>query len=140
MKALLKTAVAVLTLILLISCAVSLPVSSAGKLSYEFKGDEKNKAGFAEGKITLSGVPSGKYKLYWADDEKALDGFYEIAELKANGSFSFKDHNAIPADATKIIACENGGKLVKTAAAVYNIPKNKQLKYKSKDKNYSFMN
>ncbi len=114
-------------------------VYSAGKLSYEFKGDEKNKAGYAEGKITLSGVPDGKYKLYWADDKKALDGFYEIAEIKSGGSFSFNDHNAIPAGATKLIAVSGKDLTVENAAAVYDIPEGKCLKYKSRDADYTFM-
>lgn len=115
-------------------------VSSAGKISYDFKGDEKDKAGYAEGKITLSGVPGGKYKLYWADDKKALDGFYEITGLKSGESFTFSDHNAIPADATKVIAVSGSDLSVKNAAAVYDIPENKRLKYKSPDANYTFMN
>lgn len=126
------------TVILSIICIT--PVFSAGKLSYVFTGDEKDKAGFAEGKITLSGVSGGSYKLYWADDKSALDGYYEIAELKSGESFSFKDHNAIPADAVKVIAVSGSDKSVKNAAAVYDIPENKRLKYKSSDANYTFMN
>lgn len=126
------------TFILSILCIT--PAFSAGKLSYVFTGDEKDKAGFAEGKITLSGVSGGSYKLYWADDKSALDGYYEIAELKSGESFSFKDHNAIPADAVKVIAVSGSDKSVKNAAAVYDIPENKRLKYKSSDANYTFMN
>lgn len=140
MKNLLKSLSVFLSALIVISCAASAPVLGAGKLSYTFSGDEKDKAGFAEGKITLSAVPDGKYKLYWADNKKALDGYYEIAELKNGGSFSFKDHNAIPADATKLIACQGKDTSVKNAAAVYDIPKSKQLKYKSGDANYTFMN
>lgn len=129
----------VMTALLSVFCLT--PVFSVGKLTYEFKGDERDKAGFAEGKITLSSVSDGRYKLYWADDKKALDGFYEIASLNVKGSasFNFKDHNAIPANATKLIACAGENTSVSSAAAVYDIPKSKQLKYKSADANYSFM-
>lgn len=140
MKTLFKSFFVLLICSLILSSVIITPASSAGKISYIFKGDEKDKAGFAEGKITLSGVPEGKYKLYWADDKKALVGFYEIAELKAGQSFTFKDHNAIPTNAKKIIACLNKDTSVKNAEAVYDIPENKQLKYKSDDLNYSFMN
>jgi DNA repair exonuclease SbcCD nuclease subunit len=135
-----RFSVLVLSTAVLISSICVTPVFASGKLNYEFKGDEKDKPGYAEGKITLSSVPSGKYSLYWADDTKALDGFYEIAEIKSGTSFSFKEHNAIPADATKLIACSGKDTTVKNAAAVYDIPKNKQLKYKSEDANYTFMN
>ncbi len=140
MKFLKKFSVSVLATAVFLSSVCVTPVFAAGKLNYEFKGDEKDKPGYAEGKITLSSVSSGKYNLYWADDTKALDGFYKIAEIKSGESFSFKDHNAVPADATKLIACSGNDTSVKNAAAVYDIPKNKQLKYKSKDANYTFMN
>lgn len=140
MKSFLKSLSAILICSFALSYAVIAPASAAGKISYKFTGDEKNSPGFAEGKITLSGLPGGKYKLYWADDNKALDGFYEIAELKPGESFGFKDHNAIPANASKIIACSKSDTSVKNADAVYEIPKNKRLKYKSSDLNYSFMN
>ncbi|MCH5303241.1 MAG: hypothetical protein J1E41_00125 [Ruminococcus sp.] len=142
MKILKKFTTSVLIISLLLSCLCLTPAFSAGKLSYEFKGDEKDRAGFAEGEITLSSVPSGEYNLYWANDKNALDGFYEIATLKVpdDASFSFKDHNAIPADATKLIACSGNNTSVNSADAVFDIPKNKQLKYKSKDANYTFMN
>lgn len=140
MKTLSKSLAVILSALILISTLAVINVSAAGKLSYTFTGDEKDKAGYAEGKITLSSVPGGKYKLYWADDKEALDGFYEIAELKSGESFSFKDHNAIPAGAVKLIACSGKDTSVKNAAAVYDIPKNKQLKYKATDANYTFMN
>lgn len=140
MKALKKYTALFTAVTVIMSCLCLTPAFSAGKLSYSFTGDEKDTAGYAEGKITLSGVPGGSYKLYWADDNGALDGFYEIAEVKSGGSFSFKDHNAIPADATKLIAVSGSDKSVNNAAAVYDIPKSKQLKYKSSDANYTFMN
>ena len=140
MKSFYKTLSVFLSVIVILSSVFVVSVSASGKLAYEFSGDEKDKAGYAEGKITLSSVPNETYSLYWADDEKALDGFYKIADIKPNSSFSFKDHNAIPADATKLIACSGKDTSVKNAAAVYDIPKSKQLKYKSKGANYTFMN
>ncbi len=140
MKKFYKKIVLVIAAAVMFSCLSITAVSAKGKLSYEFKGDEKNKAGYAEGKLTLSGVPDGKYKLYWADEKTALKGFYEIAEVKSGGSFSFGDHSAIPADAEKVIAVTGSDLSVKNAAAVYDIPDNKRLKYKSSDANYTFMN
>lgn len=140
MKRLFKTISVFLSILITLSGVTLIPVFSAGKLSYTFTGDEKNKAGYAEGKITLSSVPDGEYTLYWADSEKALDGFYPIAKIKNGGTFSFKDHNAIPAGASKLIACAGKDTSVKNAAAIYDIPAAKRLKYKSSDANYTFMN
>lgn len=117
--------------------------ATGGKISYVFSGDEKDKCGYAEGKVTLQGVADGEYSLYWADDSKALEGYYEISKLKVKGgkaSFSFGDHTAIPVDAEKIIATTGDGKKVSDAVAVYDIPDYKKPAYKSEDANYTFMN
>lgn len=57
----------------------------SGKINYVFSGDEKDKCGYAEGKVTLQGVADGEYYLYWADNTQALDGYYEIAKVKVKG-------------------------------------------------------
>ncbi|MCH5299341.1 MAG: metallophosphoesterase [Ruminococcus sp.] len=127
----------------LMSGVAVVPAAAASAIEYSFVGDEAQKAGYAEGKITLN-MPDGTYYLYWADDKKALDGYYEIAEVEVKsgkGEFSFSDHNAIPVGATKLIAVKNKNTTdVKSAEAVYDIPKSKILKYTADDANYTFMN
>ena len=121
--------------------AVSASAGSASSISYSFSGNNKTDAGYAEGTITLTGGSSGTYKLYWADDEKALDGYYSIDTMKlgAGESRSVKMgyHTAIPARATKIIATK-GDKTVAAAEAVYSVPEEKQLKAQSGDLMYTF--
>lgn len=118
--------------------------SVEAKLVYKFIGNDADKAGYAEGIITLM-APAGTYYLYWSDDERALDGYYEIAKLevgidKLEATFKFGYHTAIPANATRVIAapdkCE--GLNVCDAIAVFDIPEEKQLGYKSDDAIYTF--
>lgn len=101
-------------------------------LHYEFSGNDAKTAGYAEGKVTFTSQSAGTYYLYWADNTKALDGYYEIAAMELGAgeskSFTFGYHTAIPAGATKIIATTSKSNLeVKDAAAVYDIPNDKQL-------------
>ena len=127
-------------------------MSSAGSISYAFSGSSKDKAGYAEGKITLTANTAGTYRLYWANDTKALDGYYPIeyptnindpkdegVTLKAGGSYSVSMgyHTAIPAGATKIIAT-TGSLNTADAAAVYDIPSGKRLSAKSGSLLYKF--
>ncbi len=142
-----KTAAVVLSALTLTSAMALAPTNvfaAQGKITYTFKGDEKAKSGYAQGKIQLSSLSDGKYYLYWADDDNALKGYYEIAQVdvkNGKGSFTFGDHTAIPVDATKLIATtSNKNTSVNNAVAVYDIPKAKQQKYNSKDANYTFMN
>ncbi len=124
-----------------LSSASLAPASAEAGISYTFKVPE---AGYAEGKITLSGLSDGAYKLYWADGERALEGYYELGEVSVkSGSASFElgEHTAIPPLAEKLIAVSGGQKAtVKNAAAVYTIPAKKRFPYKPGQKNYSFMN
>ncbi len=115
-------------------------------LSYEFTGDDAAKAGYAEGTLTLSSADAATYQLYWSDDNGALSGYYEIAslEVEAGGTaeFNFEYHTAIPADATKVIAVMDAVSSeypkVSEAAAVFDIPAEKQLSFKSEDALYTF--
>ena len=114
------------------------PAHAAGNLSYSFSGEEKDRAGYAEGTITLSGVSDGKYKLCWADENGALEGYYPIGQISVSGGsgvFGLGEHVAIPPDAVKLIATSGGETL-----ASWNIPEKKRLRYKSSDANYTFMN
>ncbi len=142
-----KTAAIALSALTLTSAMVLTPstaFAAQGKITYTFKGDEKAKSGYAQGKIQLSSLSDGKYYLYWADDYNALKGYYEIAQVQVKGgkgSFTFGDHTAIPVDATKLIATtSNKSTSVNNAVAVYDIPKAKQQKYTLEDANYTFMN
>ena len=115
-------------------------------ITYKFQGNDAATAGFAQGTITVKSKTGGNYYLYWANGTKALDGYYEIAQLKVkkggSKSFTFAEQTAIPADATSIIAIKSTKepvtKTVAKAAAVYKIPAKKQLKSKSKDALYTF--
>ncbi|MDE7432775.1 MAG: hypothetical protein K2N34_12795, partial [Lachnospiraceae bacterium] len=104
-------------------------------------------AGFAEGMVTINTdeTDSGNYYLYWADDVRALNGYYEISKVNVKdgeGKFEFLANIAIPTDATKLIAIKSDeepeDKTVENADMVYEIPKNKQNPYKSSDKTLSF--
>lgn len=134
--------------VLIISSAFA--VSTAGfsaasaEITYSFTGDNSDKAGFAEGTITLR-ASAGTYWLYWADDTKALDGYYKIAKLTVSGnsaSHKMYAQTAIPADATKLIAINSSSepstKTVANASAVYSIPENKLLGHKSSERLYRF--
>ncbi len=118
--------------------------SQQAELTYSFAND---KAGFAEGKITLTlsdTADYGNYTLYWADDENVLSGYYPITTLTAVGglaSFSFLENIVIPPDATKLVAfAENSSDQtsVSSASFVYNVPQSKQNPNKSTDKTLSF--
>lgn len=126
-----------------VTLSANYTAASSG-ISYVFSGSNSDKAGYAEGKITLT-APAGTYWLYWADDNKALDGYYKIAKLTVSGSsasHSMHAQTAIPADATKLIAIksssEPGTKTVASASEVYSIPQNKLLGHKSSERLYRF--
>lgn len=121
------------------------PETVEGTLAYEFTGKDAGKAGYAEGTITFTALEKGSYNLYWSDDEGALKGYYEIAQLEmaaenTSESVDFAYHTAIPADATKVIAVAEGKEelTVESATAVYDIPAEKQLGYRSADAFYTF--
>ncbi len=112
-------------------------------ITYTFSGDNAEAAGYAEGTVTLSSDTAGTYYLYWADENKALDGYYEIdtMTLSAGGSdiFKFDYHTAIPANATKIIATTSKSDVtVANAAATYTVPVSKRLSTGSGDLLYTF--
>ncbi len=123
-------------------------VSAAEGISidYNFANDS---SGYAEGVITLNISDAsnyGNYDLYWADDEKALSGYYNITSLDAQSettSYTFLENIAIPPDATKLIAIkkesENTDRTVSLADAVYSIPNNKINKNTSDEKTLSFV-
>ena len=139
MKRTIATILAVLILFSALFCTACVTSAASGAtLSYAFSGDEKSKAGFAEGTISLTvnnSSSAGNYYLYWADNTKALDGYRYIATLNvANGStgtYKMLDHTAIPPKATQIIAIKSASvpsnKNVSAATATYAIPQSKIL-------------
>ncbi len=137
-------------------------VFAATSISYTFEGNDKDKAGYAEGTVTISSDESATFHLFWADDNAALPRYYEIdskleeeknLRLKGkkltskgfsvssgkNATFKFQSHVAIPAGATKLIAVKDiNHKNVSDASAVFDIPKEKQLYYVSGKRLYTF--
>ena len=112
-------------------------------LNYQFSGSNAGTAGYAEGTVSLTTDTAGTYYLYWADDTKALDGYYEITSmsLSANGTgtFKFSYHTAIPAGATRLIATTSKSSLtVANAKAEYVLPESKRLTTGSGDLKYTF--
>lgn len=112
-----------------------------GKLTYAFKGNSQTEAGYAEGSITLNADKDGTYKLYWADTNGALEGYYPIGELKLkagkSGTVDMGYHTVIPDGATAIIAT-TGSLSTSDAYAVYSIPNSKRFNRQSGSLLYSF--
>ena len=140
-----KTFSILFSIILLMSVVTSAFMSyraASAELNYSFAKPDK---GFAEGEIALT-ASIGTYWLYWADDEKALDDYKEIAKLnfEYTGTQRYNMHErcAIPENASCVIAVksedEPSDKTVESADAVYEIPKERLLNYKKSDKRYSF--
>ena len=120
--------------------------AATASISYSFT---NTKSGYAQGTITVTPTSGnyGTYYLYWADDTKALDGYQEIATLSISSgskSYTMPAYTAIPANATKVVAVKASSEpnvssvTVSGASAVYTIPSNKKLKYKTDDMIYSF--
>ncbi|WP_244835135.1 metallophosphoesterase [Clostridium sp. BJN0001] len=132
----------VLTLNLVIS-STEVSAQTNDVLTYVFKDSE---SGFAEGTITLKSEEGGTYYIYWADNEKALDGYYEITKSKIEKGqsyeFSFESNVAIPSGASKIIAFKSDDeptdKSIKNAAAIFDIPAEKKMIKSSESPLYTF--
>lgn len=140
-----KTVAIILAMLVLLSsivCTACVANAAGGlTLSYNFTGAEANKAGFAEGTISLtanSSSDAGTYYLYWANSTKALGGYRHIAMLNvSSGTATYKmlDHTAIPPKATQMIAIKGStsaapavsSRTVANAAATWTIPSNKIL-------------
>ena len=119
---------AVLILLSSVMVLSAVNIFAADSITYTFS---SNKAGFAQGKITLN-CGSGNYDLYWADNSKALTGYRKIATVSGQGSFDMPKYTAIPDAATKLIAVKSGSTTltVSGAAGVYSIPSSKQFNSK----------
>ena len=83
-------------------------------MTYTFKGDEKDKPGFAEGIITITPLENtlnlGYYVVYLANEDGLLEGYDEFASIKSTGktvSFEVKDGIYLPSEATKLVVFES---------------------------------
>ena len=154
---------AVVLLASVVTTGVVIYANNQTVITYQFTGEEASVAGYAEGSISLSVKNADTYYLYWADDTKALDGYYAIGDIDdttnnnnsadivkkqayfhdmsagESRTFIFDEHTAIPAGATKIIATTNKTSLlVSDAEAVFDIPEEKQLQFGSGNLLYTF--
>ena len=121
---------AAVTVPMMCSSFVTTFAASGSTINYTFSGNSYDTAGYAEGTITFTAESSGKYKLYWADDNKALEKYYPLGEFSLSsggkGTVKMGYHTAIPANATKIIAT-TGSLNVSDAVCVYDVPEDKRL-------------
>ncbi len=113
-----------------------------GNLTYEYSGNSSSKSGYAQGTIKLTADNDATYKIYWADENKALDGFYPIAELKMKSgetkSVSMGYHTVIPAKATRLIATTTDSLYTSDAYSVCDIKPDKRFNSYSGELLYSF--
>ncbi len=110
------------------------------ELTYTFSGDEKNKAGFAQGTLTVTPTADGKkdgyYLVYFADESGLLEDYDEFACIGITGgsvSFDIKDGAYLPAEVTKLAVFECERRFleehpnIEDAADVINIDYAKRL-------------
>lgn len=110
------------------------------EMIYEFVGDEKDKAGFAQGYITINPLQnakkSGFYLVFLANDNGLLKEYDEFACIEITGgqtTFYVKDGRYIPAEATLLAVFEtttrtlSGQPAIQSAADIIRIPKAKRL-------------
>lgn len=123
-------------------CSFIISASAEGTMTYSFTGSDADKAGYAEGTVSLSGKNGNKYTFFWADSNSALAGYKEIATVTAasgKANYTFSSNVSIPKDARYIIAIENmtssSSKNVSNAYASYKLPDNKII---GNDLSYSF--
>ncbi|MBQ6626797.1 MAG: metallophosphoesterase, partial [Ruminococcus sp.] len=142
MKKLLAVILAITMLLSVIPFAVS---AEDVALTYTFSGENADDAGYAQGTITYTAQSEGTYYLYWADDEKALDKYFEIASFTLGagqtGTFKFPAQVAIPADAEKVIVSTEKASdtaVVSNAVAQFDIPDSKKLFDSVKERQYRY--
>ena len=142
MKKLLAVILAITMLLSVIPFAVS---AEDVALTYTFSGENADDAGYAQGTITYTAQAEGTYYLYWADDEKALDKYFEIASFTLGagqtGTFKFPAQVAIPADAEKVIVSTEKASdtaVVSNAVAQFDIPDSKKLFDSVKERQYRY--
>ena len=132
--------------LVMIFSVIPFTVSAAeNELTYVFSGTNKDDAGYAEGTISYTAAADGTYYLYWADDSRALNKYFEIASFTLakgeTGTYKFPAQVAIPADAEKVIVSSvntSAAASVSSAVAQFDIPDAKKLVDSSKDRQYRY--
>ncbi len=109
-------------------------------MTYTFTGDEQDKAGFAQGTITVtptkSSKTSGYYLVYYANTCGLLKEYDEVASIAITGgtvSHTVKDGAHLPSEATKLAVFESDSRFlvdhpnVETAVDVIDLNPAKKL-------------
>ncbi len=109
-------------------------------MTYTFTGDEQDKAGFAQGTITVtpttSTKTSGNYLVYYANTYGLLKEYDEVASIPITGntvSYTVKDGAYLPPQATKLAVFECDGYFladhpsIETAVDIIDLNPEKQL-------------
>ncbi|MBQ9413730.1 MAG: metallophosphoesterase [Clostridia bacterium] len=109
-------------------------------MTYTFTGDEQDKAGFAQGTITVtptkSTKTSGYYLVYYANASGLLTEYDEVASIAITGgavSYTVKDGAYLPYQATKLAVFESDSRFladhpsVETAADIIDLNPEKRL-------------
>ncbi len=109
-------------------------------MTYTFTGDEQDKAGFAQGTITVtptkSTKTSGYYLVYYANTYGLLKEYDEVASIAITGgtvSYTVKDGAYLPHEATKLAVFESDSRFLadhpnaETAVDVIDLAPEKQL-------------
>lgn len=109
-------------------------------LTYTFDGDEKDKAGFAQGRITVTPVSEtkagGYYLVYFADENGLLEEYDELACIEKTGeavAYEVKDGSFLPANVTKLAVFESESRfldkhpVIEDAVDVINVTHTKRL-------------
>lgn len=136
----------VLAILLVCTIAISAfpTVASVAKedilVEYEFIGDNADRAGFAQGIITITSggdsTETGYYLVYYVQGQGLLNGYDELASIKKGGNKVYAeipDGTMIPQNATGIAVFESETHFLDTppaitdAVAVYAFPESKRL-------------
>ncbi len=117
-----------------------LDVDEKVNMTYTFTGDEQDKAGFAQGTITVtptkSSRTSGYYLVYYANTYGLLKEYDEVASIAITGgtvSYTVKDGACLPPEATKLAVFESDSYFladhprVETAVDIIDLNPDKQL-------------
>ncbi len=134
-----------LALVMVLSMMPFTVFAAENDLTYTFTGTNATDAGYAEGTITYTAPKDGTFYLYWADDTRALNKYFEIATFTLSkgetGTYKFPPQVAIPADAEKVIVSAvntSAAASVSSALAQYDIPDSKKLFDSSEDRQYRY--
>ncbi len=136
-----RIAAFLLSLLMIIGCFTI--VSSAAEttsLTIEFTGDEADRAGFAQSRLTVlpgdNAAKSGYYLFYYTDGTKVLSDYDEIGSVAITGTravFDVKDGAMIPEGASGIAVFESASRFLdnapslSAAVAKAEIPASKRL-------------